>query len=83
MFIIFGWGHVRTTHLWNTAELTCPNCHNTTRWQVIKIQHWFTLFFLPIFPYSTKHYLKCPICDIGIVVSINSKTQSIMEISNG
>lgn len=30
------------------------------------IKVWFTLFFLPVLPYESKHYLLCEICSRGI-----------------
>jgi len=29
---------------------------------------WFTLFFIPVFPYSIKYFLSCPICKYGLVL---------------
>ncbi|MBN4057170.1 hypothetical protein JYU19_02565 [bacterium AH-315-J21] len=31
----------------------------------MKISNWFTLFFIPIFPYSTKRLLVCPVCKVS------------------
>lgn len=29
---------------------------------------WFTLFFIPVFPYSIKYFLSCPICKYGLIL---------------
>ena len=62
MFVIFGWGHTTTKGLGPVEELQCGNCHNTEFWNLQKTSEWFTLFFIPIFPYSTKYLKFCPIC---------------------
>ncbi|MBQ2883560.1 MAG: zinc-ribbon domain-containing protein [Alphaproteobacteria bacterium] len=60
MFIIFGWGFT-TKSVKGFFLSGCPKCG--LRLQVIKITKWFTLFFIPIFPYSRKLYLYCERCD--------------------
>jgi hypothetical protein len=63
--ILFGWGHTKEKDHGETFPLHCPNCNNDTflRYKVIKL--YFTLFFIPIFPYKTKHLLLCSICGVG------------------
>ena len=34
-----------------------------------RIMVWFTLFFIPIFPYEINHRLTCPICKYGFVLN--------------
>jgi len=30
------------------------------------ISTWFTLFFIPVFPYENKYFLSCPVCSFGV-----------------
>ena len=46
--------------------LPCPRCRNSIMFQLREISRWFSLFFIPIFPYSKKHYMMCPVCSFGI-----------------
>ncbi|MDX5326863.1 MAG: zinc ribbon domain-containing protein [Bacteroidota bacterium] len=62
MFFIFGFGHPIHKEIGPTSERTCPRCGNTRFWILHKISHWFTLFFIPIIPTSTKRFEACPIC---------------------
>jgi len=67
MFIIFGWGF-RTRRVvgplwWNQ----CPTCGNQSLWHLVRVLRWFTLFFVPIFPYSTTYAVMCPVCSRGFV----------------
>jgi hypothetical protein len=65
MFVIFGWGFT-TTHVFGAVfPLLCPNCHNEQFWMLKRIRRWFTLFFIPIFPYESTHALMCPICGVA------------------
>lgn len=76
MFFIFGWGRGTATDLGPTLPLTCPNCRNDTVWHFHEHKKWFTLFFLPVFPYDTKHVLLCPICSHGIQLRGNQLDQA-------
>jgi len=68
MFFIFGWGGGTTQDLGPTTPVHCANCHNHTDWHLVKQQKWFTLFFLRILPYESRHYLLCPICSHGVML---------------
>jgi hypothetical protein len=65
MFFIFGWGRATNEDLGPTAPMACPNCHNDAVWHLLEHKRWFSLFFVPIFPYESKHALLCPICSRG------------------
>jgi len=65
VFVIFGWGFT-TTHVFGVVlPVRCPNCHNEQFWVLRRIRRWFTLFFIPVFPYESTHALMCPICGAG------------------
>jgi len=66
MFFIFGWGRATNSDLGPTLPIVCPNCRNDTVWHLHEHKKWFTLFFLPIFPYESNHLFLCPICSRGI-----------------
>ena len=44
---------------------TCGNCHNTAGWMLTRATHWFTLFWIPIFPVGRKYLFTCPVCNRG------------------
>ena len=65
MFVIFGWGFT-TTHVFGAVlPVLCPNCDNEQFWILKRIRRWFTLFFVPVFPYESTHALMCPVCGVG------------------
>lgn len=45
-----------------TGPYTCNACGNVSKFQVLRIATWFTLFWIPLFPYSFKYYHVCPMC---------------------
>lgn len=67
--ILFGWGHSKVKDAGPVTEHECPNCKNTNLWHLIKASTWFTLFFIPVFPYSIKRFIICPTCQYGESVS--------------
>lgn len=67
-FIIFGWP--RRTKDYGPAYYTeCMNCGNAAMYWLIKVRRWFTLYFIPVLPISTKScYLVCEVCEAAIKV---------------
>lgn len=52
--------------LCQTGPYTCTNCSNPTPFNLVRVARWFTLFWIPIFPYSFKYYHFCPVCNQGV-----------------
>ncbi|MFD3524418.1 zinc-ribbon domain-containing protein [Streptomyces sp. NPDC058653] len=44
--------------------LVCGQCGNPSAHTLRKRVSKFTLFFVPLFPYSTKHYTQCTFCGV-------------------
>ncbi len=74
--IIFGWGFVTKKVFKISFPVTCSHCHNEGFWTPLRTITWFTLFFIPIIPYSIKYFLTCPICEYGIRL----KSDQIKEV---
>lgn len=60
MFIIFGWGFVTKSQK-GFFPIGCSKCKVFL--QVVKVTKWFTLFFIPVIPYSRELFLYCEKCD--------------------
>jgi hypothetical protein len=76
MFIVFGWGKRTHTDHGPTLPITCPKCHNQTYWRYKHYRTWFTLFFIPVIPYESDHYLLCDICQQGIVLGEHERERA-------
>lgn len=64
--IIFGWGFQTIKNFGPTFKNLCGHCNNEEYWVLTRVMTWFTLFFIPIFPYQIKYHLTCPICQYGL-----------------
>ncbi len=62
MFFLFGWGRKMTKFYGDVLEQNCLVCRRKGAWGLYRVSKWFTLFFIPIFPYETIYYLVCPYC---------------------
>ncbi|NNN22296.1 MAG: zinc-ribbon domain-containing protein [Acidimicrobiales bacterium] len=47
----------------------CPSCNNQVANPLYRIRRYFTLFFLPVFPVSTKYTLVCTMCNSRRIIS--------------
>jgi hypothetical protein len=78
--IIFGWGKVTHNNYGPTMATKCPNCNNDTWLQLRRYRKWFTLFFIPVIPYSSKHLLLCEVCSQGLELK-GEKIQSAKQLN--
>lgn len=69
--IIFGWGRQTIKQIGVVFKKLCDHCNNEEYWILTRTITWFTLFFIPVIPYSVKYFLSCPVCKYGF--DLNSK----------
>ena len=60
--LIIGFGQRKTQQLGTIGLMDCPRCGNTSEWPVHRERTYFSLFFIPLIPYSTRYLLSCPVC---------------------
>jgi hypothetical protein len=46
----------------------CPRCGQEAAQRLVRSQRWFTLFFIPIFPFRTRYIATCTYCGSAQVV---------------
>jgi hypothetical protein len=68
MPIIFGWGR-RTRHLVLSMARQCMRCTRGQVFDLILVRVWFTLFFIPVIPYSKEYWFICRECKCGFKLS--------------
>jgi hypothetical protein len=66
VFFLFGFGKQTVDYLGSAGTRVCPNCSNRAEWSSVRIRTWFTLFFIPVFPYKTLTVALCPVCKYGL-----------------
>ena len=65
---VFGFGPGKQEDLGEVAPTACPNCHNQVFLHHVQSKKSVRLYFVPVVPYGTDHYLICPICSRGLQV---------------
>jgi len=62
---IFGFGKRDFKVLGETDVRKCDNCSHERPFKYVHEKRWFTLFFIPIFPYKERDLLVCSVCGAG------------------
>lgn len=60
--LIFGFGDRKSEFLGTIGLMDCPRCRNTSEWPIHRVRSYFSFFFIPLIPYSTRYLLSCPVC---------------------
>lgn len=83
MFFIFGIGNRKSERIGPISERTCPNCNNRRYWDLVRVSSWFSLFFIPIFPYKNEYLLMCPVCRLSEKVNFDrfSELQPLAQLN--
>ena len=68
MIILFGWGHTTTQNYGQFRSAPCNICRHE-EYSLLRIRTWFTLFFIPVIPYSAKRLVLCGKCGNGYDIS--------------
>lgn len=63
--IIFGWGGGKVKNHGPALPRTCPSCGHEGFFHYFTITKWLRVYFIPLIPYSTIHFVACPICTAG------------------
>jgi hypothetical protein len=65
MFFIFG---MRKKAASQGAVLSskCFHCKNHVDWTHFKVTNWLELFFIPVLPFNSEHFLACEICGYAV-----------------
>jgi hypothetical protein len=80
--MIIIWGSKGFQKLLGYTQMTqCAHCNNINPFQVLCVRTWFTLFWIPIFPFSTKYLIMCPICGYGSDTHKEYAMQQVASVS--
>ena len=60
MFILFGTRAM--VRVLATVSYLCTQTNQPAAHRLVKVTRWFTLFFIPIFPFSRRYVLTCIAC---------------------
>ena len=79
--IIFGTKHDQKKKGYTGIQYTCRNCRAASNWSLIEYTSWFSLFFIPIIPYSRKEMLVCLLCDCGVMTTSAEGVQMMQNVT--
>ncbi len=68
MFVVYGRKAFRKDLGYTHKVYHCPNCNNNKQYLVMRNRKFFTLYWIPLIPYSSKYYVTCPVCGAGYEV---------------
>lgn len=77
MFIIWGTKSIDKTLGNSQRAYQCGHCNNVTNYRIFRRRKWFTLFWIPIFPFSSKYFIACPVCNYGQQISKDEAMEQI------
>lgn len=75
MLLIFGSRAYQT--LLVIVSFVCPHCGVMAQQRVVKTANRFTLFFMPLFTFSTAHYVQCANCGVATDLTREQAAHSI------
>lgn len=78
--IIFGWGGGKVKNHGPAVAQTCPSCGRDGFFNYFTVTKWFRLYFIPIIPYNTKHFLACPVCTSGTELTTPAERQRVQAL---
>lgn len=79
MFILFG--SKGRIVLKDEGQFFCPQCYYPTDYQYYRAARYFTLFFIPIFPYEhIADYIKCQRCEGEFTTEALNNSPEIMAM---
>ncbi len=81
MFFLFGWGNRYTKDFGETILQECSICSSQNHFKLLRATDWFDIFFIPVFPYSTKYYLICNHCENGIELEDDDQIETLKEMA--
>ena len=47
------------------TAIECGHCNNVDTWEIVETGRKFTIYWIPLFPYSKSYFVSCPICHYG------------------
>jgi hypothetical protein len=78
--IIFGWGGGKAKDHGPAVPQACASCGREGFLHYFTVTKWFRLYFIPIIPYSTKHFLACPVCTRGAELTSTAERQRVQAL---
>jgi zinc-ribbon family len=66
------WGFRSRNNVMGQMQYPCPKCGQNSFHTVVRSRRWFTLFFIPIFPFTKSSLSRCNICGFQTQIDNNA-----------
>ena len=80
--VIFIFGFRGRAAVLATVSLACRNGHLAAH-RIVKLTRWFTLFFVPVIPFSRKYRSICIQCGLTLEIPKEAAEEIASGVSNG
>ncbi|MBO4456538.1 MAG: zinc-ribbon domain-containing protein [Butyrivibrio sp.] len=80
MFIIYGTKAFRKDLGYTNKVYHCNNCNNNNQQLILRNRKFFTLYWIPLIPFSSKYYVSCPVCGAGYEIRKADAMSSMAQI---
>ena len=77
MFLLLGSRVVE--QIVNVVSFVCGYCGTNARQNVVKASNRFTVFFVPLFSFSTKYYNECTNCGGRTALTVAQVNHSLRD----
>jgi hypothetical protein len=64
VFLMIIWGLRSRNKVLGQVPYTCQQCRRNGFHTIVRSRRWFTLFFIPIFPFSKVSTSRCNLCGV-------------------
>ena len=79
MFIVWGTRSKDKDLGQSQVAYECEHCNNVSHYRIFRRRNWFTIFWIPIIPLSTKYFIACPICNFGQQIKKSEALDKVQE----
>ena len=80
MVILFGWRS--KPKVVGQLQNKCSHCKRKTMHGLVKVTKWFTLYFIPVIPFSNKLYDICGVCGLKNEIKGEAKEKIEQSLKN-
>lgn len=80
--MIFGWGGGKAKDHGPAVLQVCRSCGRQGHLHYFTVTKWFRLYFIPIIPYNTRHFLACPVCTAGTELTSTVERERVQALAS-
>lgn len=75
------WGFRARNRVMGQMQYPCSQCGQNSFHTVVRSRRWFTLFFIPVFPFTKSSISRCNICGFQTQIDNNAADTQLAQPS--